>query len=291
MGINSQQLSLLEERRRQDPRASDADHVTRLASDLLRELQAEPPVDLRMVASAQQVRKIEHARLPCAGCLLLDPTGGYFKIKLRAGDHPLKQRFTGFHEVVHTFMPGCRLATQRRCDPAISQKKLDVEGLCDLGAAEFILPREMVEADLAQADFGLDTVAAISERYDASLQASAHRFVDLWSEPTLLIVLSVRNKPSERNDTTAPPKLRVNYALPHGRWPWVPKHKSVADDDPLQRAVAGERVEAQSSLTGLGIHDDSPLRLSARLYPYRDPEGIRHERVVALYRRVSRTAA
>ncbi len=287
MGVNSQQLSLLEERRRQEPRASDADHVAHLAGELLRELQAEPPIDLRMVASAQQVTHIERAPLPCAGCLLLDPSGGYFKIKLRAGDHPRKQRFTGFHEVVHTFMPGCRLATQRRCDPAASPpRKLDVEGLCDLGAAEFILPAEMVRQDLAQADFGLDTVEALCERYDASLQASAHRFVNLWTEPTLLIVLGVRNKPSERHESSAPPKLRVTYALAQGGWPWIPKHKSVAEDDPLQHALAGQRIDERSSLTGLGVNHDKPVHLSARLCPYRDLKGVRHDRVLALYRHV-----
>lgn len=290
MAVNPQQLSLLEERRRQEPRASDADHITHLAGELLRELQAEPPIDLRMVASAQQVTRIERAQLPCAGCLLLDPSGGYFQIKLRAGDHPRKQRFTGFHEVVHTFMPGCRLATQRRCDPAeIPPAKLDVEGLCDLGAAEFILPAEMVRRDLAHADFGLDTVEALCERYDASLQASAHRFVGLWAEPTLLIVLGVQTKPSERHDSSAPPKLRVSYALGQGGWPWIPKHKSVAEDDPLQRALAGERIEGHSSLTGLGIDHDAPIHISARLCPYSDLEGVRHDRVLALYRRVCRT--
>ncbi len=291
MGVSEQQLSLLEERRRDRPGASDAEHVVHLADELLRELQATPPIDLRMVASAQQVAVIEPAQLPCAGCLLLDPTGGHFKIKLRASDHPRRQRFTGFHEVVHTFMPGCRLATQRRCDPLeLPAEKLDIEGLCDLGAAEFILPAEMVEADLAQADFGLATVAAISERYDASLQASAHRFVGLWPEPALLVVLDVRNKPSERNDPSAPPKLRVRYALARGDWPWIPKHKSVAGRDPLHGALAGQPIEERSSLAGFGVPYDGPVHLSARLCPYSDPEGARHDRVLALYRRVHPTA-
>jgi len=58
----------------------------------------------------------------------------------------------------------------------------------------------------------MDTVCGLSNAYDASLQATAHRVVDLWPEDALFVLADVRTKPAERHDSDAIPKLRVRYA-------------------------------------------------------------------------------
>jgi hypothetical protein len=266
-----EQLSLLEQAREREPRLDDPARVELLAAEILRELDIEPPVDLKIVASYQGIARIERAALPCAGCLVTDPSSGQLVVRLRAGDGRRRQRFTGFHEVTHTFMPGYRLVTQWRCNPVTYRnEKVDIEALCDVGAAELLLPSSLVRTDLRAAPFGLATVEHLAERYDASLEATAHRVVDLWPEDVLFVALEVTRKPSERNDARAAPKLRVRYSSARGAWPFVRRHKSVPDGDPLLRALEGEHIDERAELSSISATPVGDLDLSARLCPYVD---------------------
>src|SRR4051794_34047231 len=101
------QLSLLEQARIEAPDVSDDVRVTRLAAGLIEELELEPPINLEMIASWQGVDRIELADIPWAGCLINDD--GRLLMKLRRGDSSRRRRFTGFHEIAHTFCPGFRL--------------------------------------------------------------------------------------------------------------------------------------------------------------------------------------
>jgi hypothetical protein len=283
------QLSLLEQSRLEHPAAKDSDRVARLADSILLELDAQAPVSLEMVASYQDVRSIVRCPLPNAACLVTDPHTGAVEIRLRESDHPRRQRFSGFHEVAHTFMPGYQLQMQMRCDPPASDPaNNDIETLCDVGGSEMLLPRRMVAGDLAQADFGIQTLPDLADAYEASLQACGHRIVDLWPEDAMFLVAEVQNKPRERDDPDAPVKLRVSYAWRRGRWPYIRRFKSINPGDPLDRALQGELVDELTTLTGISAHDVEHVHVSARYCPYTSTTGERRARVLALYRQPSR---
>ncbi len=279
------QLSLLEASRLEDPGADDRELVERLSGSIVRELDCRPPIDLLMAASYQGISRVVACSLPSAGCLLTNPAGR-LEIRLRETDHPRRRRFSGFHEISHTFMPGYQLQMQWRCDPPlVDPTRLDLEALCDVGASGMLLPRRFFEADLATADFGLQTVFHLSDVYDASLQATAHRFVELWPENVMFIVAEVQTKPSERSSPFAEPILRISYARKRGAWPFVRRFKSVANGDPLMRALEGELVDEPCELGNFCADTVPNVFLSARLCPYTDQQGVRHARVLALYRR------
>lgn len=284
------QLSLLEESRLRAPGVDDAEHVARVADLLLNELAIEPPISLRIVASYQGIGSIlDCNQLPNAACLLTDPTTGKLQIRLRASDPRRRKRFSGFHEVAHTFMPGYQLRMQMRCDPPVRhQAKPTLETLCDGGAGALLLPHRFLAADLAEAEFGMSLLDQVADAYDASLQASAHRIVELWPEDAMFLVAEVQNKPSERCDPGAPEKLRVSYSSPRGRWPFVPRFKSIDPEDPLSRALQGELVDERTTLQGFVAHPVESVHVSARLCPFTDSRGERHDRVLALYRRPAR---
>lgn len=274
----------MEQSRRDDPSCDDRTHVARLAERVISELQEDPPIDLGMVASYQGVAAIRSCPLPNAGCLITEPDCGRVEIRLRAGDSPRRQRFTGFHEVTHTFMPGYRLTIQWRCDPGPrGLAKRQLEHLCDVGASELLLPRRAFLADLHGASFGMATLFDLADAYDASVQATAHRVVGLWPEDVLLVVAEVTTKP--RDADGAEPRLRINYSAGRGRWPFIPRHKSIDEGEPLTRALAGELVDEPATLRGLIASEVAGLEVSARRCPYTDDQGERHDRVLALYRR------
>lgn len=275
------QLSLLEQARIDVPDVSDEERVALLAARLIEELDAKPPISLEMIASWQGVEKIEVADIPWAGCLIND--GGRVLMKLRSGDSRRRRRFTGFHEIGHTFCPGFRLRPQYRCSPGVVPARTTIEGLCDIAASELLFPKRLVAADLRRVAFGLEAVKDIADRYEGSIEAAAHRFVNLWPEDALLVVLEPGLRKEELDNPDAEVKLRVRSAHGHGKWPFIPQNKSASAEGPLVRALNGELVDERSVLEGICTAVDD-VDVSARLVPYgRDDERV--DRVLALYRR------
>jgi Zn-dependent peptidase ImmA (M78 family) len=275
-------ISELEVARLESPGTPDAQLVIHLAQRTLTELGLEPPINHDIIASMRDVVRIEEESIPWAGCLVHENCE--LVIKVRAGDSTGKKRFTVFHEIKHTYMPGFVATPQYRCDPATPQvadriRDRDLEGLCDLGAVELLLPRTHFAEDLAGNPPTLDLVEALADRYDASLEATARRIVTLRPQPTMLIALEPASKPAAPG---AEPQLRVQWAQASGKWPYIPKHKSVPDDSPLAQPLLGEVVDEPGDLAGLTKDLISNVHISARLYPYGDDQGKRHMRVLAL---------
>ncbi len=146
-----QQLSLLELSRLEDPAASDEDHVAAVAQRIIEEAGVAPPIRVEVVASFQGIARVEVRPQPWAGCLI--PLRDELVIRVRDSDSLRRQRFSGFHEVTHTFLPGFRLAPQFRCDPGALTKRTREELLCDIGASELLFPRRFFDRDLAQSSF------------------------------------------------------------------------------------------------------------------------------------------
>jgi hypothetical protein len=280
------ELSLLEQARREVPGVSDAQHVANIAASVIESLGVTPPIDAKMVASFMGVAEIRLASSPWAGCIYEDE--GRLVIQVRDTDPPRRQRFSAFHEVGHTFLPGFRLAPQYRCDPDAPKGSYE-ESLSDIAGAELLLPESFFRGDVEQASFGLAAVGDLADRYDASFLATARRFVDLWAEDALLLVLEVMNKPADRKVSGAPPKLRVAYGHASGDWPFIPRYKSARDGSALDSVLLSGDVAAESDLDGLAPNADV-LKLSAQLRPFVDADGVAHERVIALYRRPVPTA-
>lgn len=270
------QLSLLEFQRLRNPGPAD---VASTADAIIVELGLKPPIDTKVVASYLDVSRIAETELEVAGCLICN--GSDVTIHVRASDGLPRQRFTIFHECTHTFFHGFEQEPQYRCTPSAKPgRNSDLEALCDQGASSLLLPERYLRDHLVEADFGIATLMDVAETYQASLEASGHRIVDLAPYPTLFVVLEVANKPSERYDLHAEPKLRVRTARGSHGWPYVLKHKSVSVDSPLERALQGEVVHERTTLDELTTEPVPNVEVSARLMPHNG-----RMRVVALYRR------
>lgn len=273
--------SLLARRRAALPGVADLDHVVAVAADTIAELSLTPPIDLDIVASYFGVSRVILDDIPWAGCLLVND--GVVEIRLRVGDGRGRRRFSGFHEVTHTFMPGYRLVPQYRCDPhPLRSGRDEVEVLCDAGASEFLLPKAFFVDDLTAGDFGIGLLEELADSYDASLEATAHRIVDFWPEDVAFFSLELRNKPRDRPG--AAPALRVNTMRGRGAFPWVPRHKSV-DLGSLAAVLDGEIIDERLANIELLGQNLGRGHLVAKPYPFIDQEGNMRQRVLALLRR------
>lgn len=283
------QLSLLEYARLREPARSDAEHVELIAADVIRELGEEPPVDLDVVASYRGISRIELASIPMAGCLA--PSPQEIVMILNRNDSRRRRRFTGFHEIGHSFQPGYRTRRNYRCAPSTAPRtSIDPEALSDAAAASLLLPQAHFQRDVRSSDFGLRTVVGLADRYDASIQATAYRFQRFWPEPVLTVVLEPGFRKAELGDPDAQPRLRVASVHATGTWPYVPLNKSASDGGSLWRALQGEVVDGATNLDELGIDMDSDLDVSARSFQYRVGDEPR-QRVLAVFRQRSRRPA
>lgn len=279
------QLSLLDEHRLRFPSCTDAEHVERISAVTIEVLGERPPVSLDVVASFRDIGDIRLVPMRSSGSLT--PERGGLVMRLRAGDGERRRRFTGFHEIGHTFQPGYRLVSHERCGyPSFARRvRDDPEALADIAAAELLLPRAFFIGDVRACSFGVDALNELADKYEASIHATAYRFVRFWPEDTLLLLLEPGLRKEEEGRVDAKEKLRIRSTSWSGEdWPWVPRNKSASADGPLARALAGELVQDRTTLRELGLGDDRPLEVSAQLMPYSDRDGALRQRVFALLR-------
>lgn len=83
--------------------------------------------------------------------------------------------FSIAHEIAHTFFPNSIKGTRFRslCDDA-SREANELERLCDLGAAEMLLPVEEFR-EAAGKNFGLDIVDRLCNTFGSSYEATVYR--------------------------------------------------------------------------------------------------------------------
>jgi hypothetical protein len=253
----------------------------RLAADIVNELALEPPIDPSLIASYQGISRIERAELPCAACLL--QVDGRFVIKVRASDGDRRRRFSAFHEVGHTFMPGYWLQTQFRCNPSIKNSTV-TEVLCDQAASEFLLPSSFFDADARVSTFSMTAVAALRDRYVASEEATARRLVEFWPEDAALIRLEFCTHPSRGSDEE--PTWRVRYFHPgSGHWPFVPQWKALPGDFPVFQETDSNVLEYEGDLVGLSSYPIRGIQLSATSQHFVNQQGEVSRSVTAIIRR------
>ncbi len=283
-----EQLSLLDLERFEQPGKSDAELIADIAARLLGELEAEPPVDLELVASYRDIATVKVVPMVHSGSLSPGERG--LVMHLRADDSLRRRRFTGFHEIGHTFQPGYREKTQLRCvtRSPLPRTAADPEALADIAATELLLPRRHFRPLALASDFSIESVTELAEEFMAGVQATAYRYSAFWPEPTLTMILAPGLRKEEREDPEAEPKLRVVSAWPQpeGIWPYIPKNKSADPDGALVRTLDGEVIREKTGLEELGMPTIGHEELAARRFDYHDGEQMR-TRVIALFRMVS----
>lgn len=243
-----------------------------LCEALLCDAEAEPPVPVERIASLRGIARIDERDQPYAG--LLTPRGNNFAVSVRTSDSYERQRFTVCHETGHTLFAGFS-QRQFRC----GGKKNPLEQRCDLAATEMLLPYRFFVDDLAAGEFGLATVETLANHYEASIEATALRAVDLGPEPALFMVFRLCHKPRERGrEHDCEPKLRLAYAYARGDWPYLRRHKSVTNESAFARAYNGEVVAEVGELEDLTATAAGRVEIHARRYG-------RDGRVLALARR------
>jgi len=265
---NPDQISLFEELKFAHPSLKDTELVRKACEQILDLADVSPPVSVERLASVRGILQVREMELPYAG-LLTPEASGRLAVHIRRGDGRDRQRFTICHETGHTLFPGFSEKRSFRC----KGPRTWLERMCDVAAAEFLMPYDHFVRDLPEAGgLRLDAIEELSGRYQASIEATARRAIDLSADSAMMIVLSKRHKPTEAGrEDELPAKLRVDYSYrPNAKtFPYVLEHKSVGES-PLKHVLDLGEVDEVGSVNELISGDLGEVRIQARPYGRRD---------------------
>lgn len=247
-----------------------AEAMVQRVEALLNEVEAnEPPIDLRMVASFQRVKQIQPMVMSQAGRLV--PDGHDFIIQVNAQHSIGKQNFTIGHEIGHTLLPSYQVRPHVVEDIAtgVYQRGQEEEYLCDVAAAELLMPMPLFKPLAAARGLNLNTLRELAQIFHSSREATARRLTQTNIWPCAFALWQYAYKPSQEPlagqptfdglEWVAPSKeLRVRYSIPSSSFGYrLYPHLAAPPDGIL----------AQCFSEGMVVEGTEELELQGRIIP------------------------
>ncbi|MBY0496991.1 MAG: ImmA/IrrE family metallo-endopeptidase [Cyanobacteria bacterium] len=109
---------------------------------------------------------------------------GSYRICVNANDSIERRRFTICHEIAHIVL---RLNSDHRTHAWTSSRPLP-ERLCDLFAAELLLPAVLFKPAAEAARIGLASIDALAKTFEASMTATGSRYADSITTPCAFVL-------------------------------------------------------------------------------------------------------
>jgi Zn-dependent peptidase ImmA (M78 family) len=156
---------------------------------------SELPVDVKRLAYERGVVQIRSSVMQADGIISLKDRGGYL-IDVNKSHPENRRRFTIAHEIGHTFFFDLEgeLTARSRLQVADSnltdiQTNRYEEYLCNLAAAEILMPAKAFSAKVHSAGPTAKTIITLSRLFKTSIWATSRRVLELCAFPRLLIAL------------------------------------------------------------------------------------------------------
>lgn len=231
---------------------------------------ARPFRNLKRMASHQDIFDIEVIPMSDAGRLIGTAKG--LLVQVNAAHPETKRRFTTCHEIGHTLFPSYDPHRPSRVDhdTGLYAEDDEEEFLCDVAAAELLMPTAEFRRELAWHKLHVWSIDKLAKEFGASLEATAIKCVRVASEPVALIVWdSAMASTSGSARGTMPPELRVRYAIyGSGFGSYRFAHGSAAL--PASLAVAAYQVEGTKNDRELLVTAHGPVTFltESLAFPY-----------------------
>ncbi len=167
-----------------------------------------PPFDMELLASLSDLR-VDYVDTLGPG---RDASCIPGAILLSRRSPEKRMRYSIAHEIVHQFVPDADDAeTLGRLSPSEQSKaREEVELLCQIGAAELLMPGQSFAPALGSETPTFSAVESLAERFDVSIEAAARRAVDLSTTPMALLMARPSDdfEPQVRIRATTSAKVR-----------------------------------------------------------------------------------
>lgn len=222
----------------------DENFILKHSHKLLEEAEIKKtPVDLVVLASLRDIRRILEKDIKEAGILVPLSTGGA-EIYLRKQDNRNRKRFTCCHEIVHTFFPDYQLKPQQRVDREVGEYQKDNwrEYLCDFGASELLMPSFLFQPQLPKMRPTINSLIDLSNKFESSIEATAIKIVRQNPQKIAVVIWEEKYKPMEKVFEYLSPlpgfekykpqkKLRVKFGYGFENIGYIPKDKSLEETE------------------------------------------------------------
>ena len=178
---------------------------------------APPPYDPFLVAQALGIR-CKEVDAPWLIDAMIFVQDGVPTILYRPDRSFVRTRFTIFHEIAHTLFPDYQFNPAYRSAgrPRLFEPEGQLEHLCDIAAAEFLLPMHLFACDIERFGFAATSAQQLCNRYGASMEAVCLRMVE--SDGACCTVALLEDWRNERKKRSDGYQVRVSYAVPTARF-------------------------------------------------------------------------
>lgn len=211
---------------------------------------AGPPFDPEILASLNDI-EVEHVLEDIrADARIFPGSGGRLIIQYSSAISRERQRFSICHELTHTRFPDCyEEIRHRERQGKLDWKHQELEKLCNIGAAEILIPYDDFQVYCGNRSPSADLASELRQKFDCSMEAMLYRIVDATDEPCAVVFLSERLKPLEERArhpefNLGLPKPETKYRIDYARLSktcsiYFPQHKSAPATSVVQRAAGG----------------------------------------------------
>ena len=172
-------------------------------------------------------------------------------INLRIRNEERKQ-FTRFHEVMHHLIDADGDLNSMLCNPTLKQRNGHnslLEQLCNIGAAEFLMPREEITRLYEGRGFGVELIPSASRRFGCSAIATTIQLAQVAPHSCITAICEYGLIPNETSpdqnsfledrDSTLKKKLHVVYSAssPAAKY-WLARYTRIPDDHLINEAFS-----------------------------------------------------
>jgi Zn-dependent peptidase ImmA (M78 family) len=146
-----------------------------------------PPVAVEDLARLQDVLDIRESNMGTTDAHLT-PSARGFIIEVNAFVSPARRRFSIAHEIAHTFFNPVNRSYRRSVGAVtVARERPDSlveEALCDIAAAEMLMPEDLFRAASRRKPPSIDVIGRLAALFETSIEATALRYGSLGPEST-----------------------------------------------------------------------------------------------------------
>ena len=239
------------------------------ADQILRQIDAEwspPPYDPFLMAQVLGIR-CQAVDAPWLEDAMISVQEGQPTIFYRPERSQARTRFTIFHEIAHTLFPDYQYNNFYRSTsrPRLFEPEGQLEHLCDVAAAEFLLPTDFFIGDLAEWGFSAATVPKLCARYGASLEAVCLRMIESNAATCALALLEHWQQDGKRQGGGL--QVRVRYAAPTQLFrevgAYLPPRLALAPRSCIHQAARSKKTTGGEECIELGGGRSQRFRIEA----------------------------
>lgn len=166
-----------------------------------------PPFDPLGLANLLRIQVSPNAAITDARVY---DSGGKTVIEFNPNRPAGRVNFSIAHEIAHTFFSDWREKIRNRERNFDGQQSWQLEMLCNIGAAEILMPLGSFPHDVARAE-SIESVMEIRKQFDVSTEAILIRLAKISPTP-LLVFAASRVGEGEKS------KYRIDYSIPSVHW-------------------------------------------------------------------------